>query len=697
MKRLLTHIICIVVLALASCVNTNVSQADITPSTDSSTTEKGALSLCIDTRSVEGEELAYVLRIYQHNGEEKKLVRKYTSDDNLPQYIWLLEGVYTAAVECGTAETASFDNSYYKGEKEFEIVSGEIAKVEIIAALQNVPVEVVFDQSIIDGCHEGYYVDVLVAESVEAANNKTPQLRYNESKVGYFVMPEGATTLAWHFVGTYEYASGNTVDIDKSGVIENVEMKNHYTLRFKYSKDASGFLGDIEVIVDTTLDERDDHIAFNPDPELKGDGFDMNELYNYVGGARTYFASSPSEFNMVTIVAGGNTFDPVANSVAGVVVEGMNTTQLSITLSDEFFNLLSGGVQSIDITVGDVDGGVTTKQFPYNLQGVNAYDKAATNLWSGTSLLSATVFGNPQSVQIACNEASGTSKVLEATLSGENTYSVNFEGISAGCNYEYSLIIDGKTIGASRTFETEIGAQIPNGNMEDWCQASDGAIVPFKSSVNSYWCTGNHGTAMLSKNITTQSSDVRPGSTGKSSASLDSEYIVLKFAAGNMYIGSWGGMDGTNAVVYFGQPFTYNAKPKAIRFWAKWNCGTIDEGGCDGAQQGDLDLCKIYCCLTTDKHAVDSANAAGTTFSPSEDNLLSGDARYDKVLYSTYMETRESQNDWKQFELPFEFYGDDPNQVPTHIILTFTCSGFGDYFTGSTSSWMYVDDIELVY
>ena len=696
MKRLLTHIICIVVLALTSCVNADVAQTDITPSSDSST-EKGALSLCIDTRSIEGEELAYVLRIYQHNGEEKKLVRKYTSNDNLPQYIWLLEGIYTAAVECGTAEAASFDNSYYKGEKEFEIVSGDIAKVEIIAVLQNIPVEVTFDQTIVEGCHEGYYVDVMVAESVEAATASTPQLRYNESKVGYFVMPEGATTLAWHFVGTYEYASGKTVDIDKSGVIENVELKKHYTLRFKYSKDASGFLGDIEVIVDTALDERDDHIAFNPDPELKGDGFDMNELHNYVGGVRKYLASSPSEFNMVNIKAGDTLFDPIENSVAGVVVEGLNTTQLSISLSDDFFNLLSGGLQSIEVTVGDIDGGVTTKQFPYNLQGVNAYDKALTNLWSGVASLSATVFGTPQSVQIAYRNDLGEDKLVAATLSGENIYTANLEGVGAGRSYEYSLILDGKTIGASRHFATESGAQIPNGNLEDWCVSPEGAVVPFKTSVNAYWCTGNYGTAMLSKNITTSSTDVRPGSTGKYSASLDSEYIVMKFAAGNMYIGSWGGMTGTNAVVYFGQPFTYNAKPKAIRFWAKWNCGTIDQGGVDGAQKGDTDLCKIFCAMTTDRHAVNSAQANETTFSPDDANVKSGDSRYDKVLYSAYMDTRQSQAEWKQFEIPFVFYGKDPNQVPTHMILTFTCSGYGDYFTGSTSSWMFVDDIELVY
>ena len=34
---------------------------------------------------------------------------------------------------------------------------------------------------------------------------------------------------------------------------------------------------------------------------------------------------------------------------------------------------------------------------------------------------------------------------------------------------------------------------------------------------------------------------------------------------------------------------------------------------------------------------------------------------------------------------------------PSHMILTFTCSGYGDFFDGSTESYMYIDDIELVY
>ena len=252
-------------------------------------------------------------------------------------------------------------------------------------------------------------------------------------------------------------------------------------------------------------------------------------------------------------------------------------------------------------------------------------------------------------------------------------------------------------VGSPRRFTLSGGNQIPNGDLEDWCKDGDGVIIPYHTSNNPYWCTGNYGTAILSKNITQSSNDVRPGSKGTKSMYMDSEYIVVKFAAGNGYLGSWGGMDGTNAKVYFGQPFDFNAKPKAIRLWAKWNCGTIDKVSSNVGKKGNPDLCKMFCALTTDSHLVDSSKGAETTFSPSDADIKSGDPRYDKVLYSAYFDTTESQTEWKMVEIPFTFYGDDPNQVPTHIMLTFTCSGYGDFFDGSTSSWMYVDDIELVY
>ena len=688
MKRLFNILLSALLLLLASCVNdAKVKEgADAIPSGD-----KGVVRLCIGTRASASLPDDYTIYIYNIVDSKSTLVRKY-SNSNLPEYIWLLEGNYYALVEAGTNVSATFNDAerYYKGGTLFDVKGGEATNVDVVAAMQNVPVEVIFDQTITEGFLDGYNVEVKADEEVK--------LVYTESKIGYFIMPQNCTALSWHFVGTFKYDdNGEEVEVDKSGTIEDVELKKAYKLAFKFSKDASGFLGGLTAVLDESIEERNDHLSFSPDPELKGVGFDINTPCNYSGGDRQYVATAAADFCDVVITVGDKSFNPVTETVPGVTLSGLNTPQLYITLSDEFFNSLSGGEQIIEMRVAETSHGEVFRQLPYNLQGVHAYDKAKTNLWSGTTTLSATVFGMPSSVDIIYRKGDGEWKQSPASSVGNDTYEAQINDLESGSNYEYNLVINGKTVGTSVAFSTEKGAQIPNGDLEGWCKDGDGVIIPYHTSNNPYWCTGNYGTAILSKNITQSSSDVRPGSTGTKSMYMDSEYIVVKFAAGNGYIGSWGGMDGTNAKVYFGQPFSYNAKPKAIRFWAKWNCGKIDKVSGNVGQKGAPDLCKIFCCMTTNTHMVDSSKGKETTFSPSDADIKSGDSRYNIVLYSAYFESTTSQTEWKQVEIPFTFYGSDPNQVPSHIILTFTCSGYGDFFDGSTDSWLYVDDIELVY
>lgn len=686
MKRLFNILLSALLLTLTSCMSDGKVK-DATNNTPSE--DKGVVRLCVGTRASLPE--SYTIYIYNIVDSKSTLVRKYNNNE-MPEYIWLLEGNYYAVIEAGTNTPATFNEAerYYKGSALFDVKGGESTDVDLVATMQNVPVEVIFDQTITDGFLDGYNVLVKADESVK--------LVYTESKKGYFIMPQNSTAFSWHFVGTFKYEdNGEEIEVDKSGTIENVELKRAYKLSFKFSKDASGFLGGLTAVLDESIEERNDHLSFSPDPELKGVGFDINTPCNYSGGDRQYVATAAADFCAVYIKVGEKEFDPVNESVPGVTLSGLNSPQLYITLSDDFFNSLSGGEQIIDMRVTETSHGEARKALHYNLQGVHAYNKAKTNLWNGTTTLSATVFGMPSSVEIIYRKDDGEWKPTPASSVGNDTYQAQINDLEQGSNYEYNLVINGKTIGTSVAFSTEKGAQIPNGDLEDWCKDGDGVIIPYHTSNNPYWCSGNYGTAILSKNITQSSNDVRPGSTGTKSMYMDSEYIVVKFAAGNGYIGSWGGMDGTNAKVYFGQLFSYNAKPKAIRFWAKWNCGTIDKIGKGEGKKGDPDLCKIFCCMTTDVHMVDSSNGKGTTFSPSDADIKSGDARYNKVLYSAYMETTQSQTEWKEVTIPFTFYGTDPNQVPSHIILTFTCSGYGDFFDGSTDSWLYIDDIELVY
>ena len=681
-------------LALAACVSDGKvdDNGNNTPSD-----EKGVLLLNVGTRAADGTTRDYILSIYKNEAGKAMLVRKYDSskaDMQKPEYIWLLEGNYTAKVESGVEVAATFNEAdkHFFGEQSFDIKGGETTTVDVVATTQNISVEVLFDQTITDGFHEGY--------SVEVASTADAVLSYTESKKGYFLLPENCNTLTWHFVGTFEYEDGEQVKVDKSGTIENVEPKRAYRLSFKFSKDASGFFGEgLSVTLDTSIEERDDHLSFSPDPELKGVGFDINAHCNYAGGERKYLATAAAEFVGVKIVVGDKTLDPVNETVAGVVLTGLNTAQLYITLTEEFFYSLSGGAQIIEMTVTDSTDSEAHKELSYALPGVNGYDKSKEVLaWTGcSSTLSATVFGMPSSVEILYREGEQEWHRTTASATEENIYTAVIGDLTPNHTYEYALSINGKMAGGIRSFTLDNGNQIPNGDVEDWCTNGDGVVIPYHTSNNAYWCSGNYGTAILSKNITNSSSDVRPGSPGKKSMYMDSEYIVVKFAAGNAYIGSWGGMDGANAKVYFGQPFEYNAKPKAIRFWAKWNCGKIDREQTGVGKKGDPDLCKFFCALTTDVHLVDSSKGKATTFSPSDADIRSGDPRYDKVLYSAYKDTTESSHEWQLIEIPFTFYGDDENQVPTHIMLTFTCSGYGDFFDGSTDSWLYVDDIELVY
>ena len=707
MKRLFNICLCVCALALASCVNNGkVNDAGNNAPSD----EKGALVLNVATRTAEGEpQRDYTLCIYKIEEGKQTLVRKYDSsrdDMQKPEYIWLLEGNYKATIESGVVVACTFNEAehHFVGEEDFAITGGQTTTVDLVAVRQNIPVEVIFDQTIVNGEQgkflDGYYVEV-------KANDKV-KLTYTESKKGYFIMPEGVNTLSWNFVGTFEYEDGEQVSVNKSGAIENVQPKRSYKLSFKYSKDASGFLGGLNVTIDESVEERDDHIAFNPDPELKGVDFDLSESCNYAGGERKYHAKSPAEFCAVILAADGKEFNPVESPIAGITLEGLNTSELYITLSEDFFYSLNGGAQIIELCVTDAGGGEARKELPYTLPGVNAYNNDQETLsWAGgTSALSATVFGTPSSVELLYREGEGEWKRYTASASGANTYSAAIDGLAANNTYEYALVIDGKSVGGSRTFTTRDGNQIPNGDMEQWC-VENKITYPGASASTTYWDSGNGGTSMVSETLTSKSSDVRPGSKGKYCAFLDSKtinaVIMTQFGAGNIFIGKFGeaSLSPIGATVFFGQPFSYNAKPKGVKMWVKYNCGAIDNVDGGGVSKGDPDLTKIFCCMCnwTQAWCVDSTKAAATTFSPDMNSITScTDSRYNGVLYTAYFESRTSNNEWHELYIPFEKVpGTDESVVPNYIVLTATCSGYGDFFSGSSDSWMYLDDVELVY
>ena len=678
-------------LCMASCAN-SIEEPQLTMGEG-----EGVLTLNINyvaTRSDEAAVENFSMKIYRYaaadeNGERaKELVRKYTSRDAVPQYIWLLQDQYCVSVKVGEKEQASFESKYFEGESDFAITPGKIAEVDLKCNMVNIPVAVAYDANIASHFTKEFYSYVCASNSFDldsAKGNKVPTLKYTSSTTGYFILPEGCTTLSWYF-----YGNDGTDAVSQTGIIENVKPLTLYTLKFKYSKDAPGGVV-VTAKVDTSAEHREDKVPFSPDPTVKGNGFNVDNVYAYTSGERTYFVNALDNITQLNIVADGTTFDLLASTYPGIAVNAISGKEYHITLSYDFFNSLAGGEQTLAFRIKDASGGVGYVESPYQLQGVLPLNSTDYDLWFNSADFKAQAFGSPSNIEIGYRIAGGEWKKFAASAaSAANQYNALANEFAAGKNYEYAMFVNSVQVGRALTINTPDGAQIPESDFENWTHLNNKVWCPTAVYGTGLWDTGNHATGTLDlENLTYASNDVRPGSTGTKSAYLHSIKAsvmgVGKFAAGNLFVGTFIRISGMGGILDFGKPFTYTARPKAVRMWVKYNVGTIDNKGDINASGPDL--AKIYICLcnTTTPYRVDT-NDSKTLFDPRTSP---------NIVANGVFESHVSNTEWHLLEIPIEYK--DENTKPNFLVMTLSCSGYGDYFAGSTASWMYVDDLELVY
>ncbi len=248
---------------------------------------------------------------------------------------------------------------------------------------------------------------------------------------------------------------------------------------------------------------------------------------------------------------------------------------------------------------------------------------------------------------------------------------------------------------------TEDVYALPNAGFEEW-STNNNIVYPFLADSAPYWNTGNDGAAIAGTTLTEPTSDVRPGSEGMYAASLQSKKASLmgigKFAAGNLFVGEFGGLVGTNGLVNFGRPCT--ARPVALHGWVKYNCGIIDEVGKvpsarPDLKKGDNDEGQIAIAVGNWTAAEYGGSEECPVVVNTQNESTFFNPKGKDVIGSGELIFAESTDGWIEFTLPIDYRS--TNEIPTHIIIICTGSHFGDYFTGSTQSLMLVDDFELIY
>lgn len=363
--------------------------------------------------------------------------------------------------------------------------------------------------------------------------------------------------------------------------------------------------------------------------------------------------------------------------------------------------------------------GRTDRWVLYVLPTDKTVQTEAVDAWSGVVWLRGSgVSGQPMGFRYRVGEEGEWAEVPDVKIEG-GTFSAAFAAEPL-TTYQFKSYC-GDDESDPTTVTTERAEQLPNSGLEEWSKPSK-PWLPFLSDVTGnpispFWGTGNNGSTALSEkdNVTTpDESTVRPGSTGTKSAKLASRKVVIKLAAGNLFAGEFAVTRGTDGVVNFGRPFTL--RPTALRVWMKYNSGKINFVGPNmptgvTIQTGDADNAAIYVALgtwTKEKYGM-GKNGAGndqnggkpfgtdacpvsidtrdvkTFFNPQGEDVIGYGARF----------FSESVADWTQITIPIDYRS--TNEVPTHIIVVCSASRWGDYFTGSSESTLWVDDFELIY
>ena len=271
--------------------------------------------------------------------------------------------------------------------------------------------------------------------------------------------------------------------------------------------------------------------------------------------------------------------------------------------------------------------------------------------------------------------------VADAVVAGVGI-SADITGLEAGTEYFVRVGLDGEFSG-ERSFVTDTPEELYNMSFDKWYQS--GKIwYPYAQGADpTVWDSANPGAAtFIGSSTTPEDAFVVKGRAAK----LESKFAVIAFAAGNIYTGKFGSINGIGAILDWGVPFT--GRPAALKGYYSYSPKPIDNVKPPHADKtGQMDRCQITVFLT-DWSAPFKVNTTTGDFVDTADDP--------SIIAFARLETDEnSAGQYREFTLPLEYR--DKTRRPTYVVIACAASYLGDYFTGGVGSTLYIDEFEFVY
>ncbi len=303
------------------------------------------------------------------------------------------------------------------------------------------------------------------------------------------------------------------------------------------------------------------------------------------------------------------------------------------------------------------------------------------------------------------------------------SFVAHIKGLSPETEYEVvAICADDRSPVVS--FFTEAATPVPNGSFEyaslvsgasyykfydPDCGVADGSYM-FWGSGNGEGSEGVNGSASMGIVITYIDKDEKVD--GQQSVRAQTSQLAGILAAGNLFTGQFAGLVGTSGgKVNFGRPWT--TRPVAMKLYCKYETGKVDILGNlppgISLSKDDYDRAEIKFALgkwdyrtyggtpaspihvnTTDSETfvdfkTDASTIAHGNLVIHNDGYILNDA--EKVVKTT--------SEWVEYTIPLNYH--DMDAIPTHIVISCAASRYGDYFTGCSSSKLWIDAVELIY
>lgn len=682
------------------------------------------------------EELKKNCRVRIYKGE--KLIYKHAGWDATLQEpgLSLSSGAYRVRITSGDSVDASFDKKYYEGNKSFEICQAQTTPVEVVCNVMNTLAKVVFDASLEPYLEKG---EVSVAVDVDGGSLTYPyQKEAAEAKTGYYSLPQGKEYLICTFTGVAK----NGRKFTQTNRIESAKKSTLYTLTYKISDletpapptDEGGAFIDLKVD-ETPLAKKEEEILIYQRPQFRA----VNQLEE-VDMKQPWFLELNSQIQPEVKIY---TSTPLAEaSVTSEVFTKLGLASAELNLMDEATRVelqekgimvtsqeklltMSWGNSLNELLKKEGEHHIIYKATDTAVEG-NAAARTNTIDWTiSVSNANIRAVNIPYPYQIWADRVTLYAEVIEgrtpapdAQLSfryrkkedsnwidniqaklGENKKTITsdeIKGLTPGTTYEYQVLEGDKVSNQTCEFTTEAALQLPNSGFENWSGATP--MLIHGSGEEMFWDSGNHGSSSFSLaavDLTTKASDFKV--EGNYSAKLESKKVVVKFAAGNLFVGSYLKTDGTDGILGWGRP--WKSRPLALRGYVRYMPKACEnEKFPDGMDRGIIYVAiGDWTGAEYDKNwpiVIQTKKPDTELFNP-EKGSYTGDgiiAYGEKILQG---EVKGADGGMIEFTIPLDYRSYE--RMPKSIIVVASASQYGDYFIGGIGSTMWLDDLELIY